>query len=102
MNFAAKIRSAIETLFVSHLVLQLRADLEEMQRQRDYFKARADRLELILLAPKTERPKSTAPPANTSPVGKKRWIQVQLEDRQRQLKEAAEKKSEGESHKVQS
>jgi hypothetical protein len=89
---AQNIRNFFETLFTGRLVLQLRADLEEARCQRDYFKGRAERLELQLLQPRSaaRQQEASDPPRihNTRVVGgRKTWGQLVAERR----KELAEK-----------
>lgn len=95
MNWPERVRSAINTLLGSELVVELRREIEELKTQRDYFKARADRLELVLLAPKV----MSQPPAPRSDAqivtGRKSWKQIQeehAEQHKREMAEAAAKK----------
>jgi hypothetical protein len=80
---------AFKSFFTSKLVLQLRADLEEARHERDYFRGKVDRLEMVLmrLPEPVSRPRTV--PANVEPVGRKSWAQVQeewLEKQQEALK----------------
>ena len=51
-TLARRIRDFFETLFPDKLVLQLRDELNETRHERDYFKGRAERLELLLTQPR--------------------------------------------------
>jgi hypothetical protein len=92
---AKRIRDFFETLFPDKLVLQLRADLDETRKQRDYFKGRAERLELLLTQPRVANRDLSDPvvagqrrPTQTHAGGRKLWPQIVAERRQ-QLAEAA-------------
>lgn len=92
---AVRIRQFFETLFTGRLVLQLRADLDEARSQRDYFKGRAERLELLLTQPRVaNRDLSTAAgteqrPAHSAVVGgRKTWQQI-IADRRKELAQLA-------------
>lgn len=92
---AQSIRDAIETIFTGRLVLQLRADLEEARAQRDYFKGRAERLELQLLQPRSAARQAEAndpPRTHNSRVvgGRKTWGQLVAECRKDLAEKAAQ------------
>jgi hypothetical protein len=91
---AQSIREFIDTLFISRLTLQLREDLAELRADRDYFKGRAERLELMLLEAQRPVRFNTAPPG-TPLVGRKSWSQIQAEAYQ---KIAEEEKAEKEKN----
>lgn len=91
LTFATRTREVLSTLFGSKIVAQLRADLEEARRERDYFRGRCERLELaretdkkpIVIAPRPQR--------DMSPVGgHKTWKQVQQEHREKIQQQVAE------------
>lgn len=86
---AQQIRDFFSTLFGSRRVELLREELTEARKERDYFRARAERFELMLLTPR--EPKNIMPrnPNDKQPVGRKPWAQVMREDYERQMKEAA-------------
>ena len=98
---ARRIRDFVETLFPNKLVLQLRADLDETRTQRDYFKGRAERLELLLTQPRLANRDLDAPGSTPQRVahpsgtvgGRKTWQQV-ISDRRKALADAA-KNAEG-------
>lgn len=77
MTLASRVRNFFDTLFPSHIVLQLRADLEDARRERDYFRDKADRLELRLIPPPVVR--GIRSPEDMKPVGRKNWKQVQAD-----------------------
>lgn len=91
---ARRIRDFFETLFTGRLVLQLRADLDEARSQRDYFKGRAERLELQLLQPRIAARQvdvNTAEPrvhSSATVGGRKTWQQI-IADRRKQLAQLA-------------
>ena len=93
---AKRIRDFFETLFPDKLVLQLRAELNETRHERDYFKGRAERLELQLLQPRIAA--RTAEAATPSPGtrltgthgGRKLWPQV-VAERRAELNDLARK-----------
>ena len=93
---AKRVRDFFETLFPNKLVLQLRADLDETRHERDYFKGRAERLELLLVS---RRAPGLDPGGNSAPQpdrvhiggtvgGRKTWQQV-ISDRRKELANAA-------------
>lgn len=94
LTVAACIRDFIETLFSSRLVVQLRHDLDEARSQRDYFKGRAERLELQLLQPRIAARQADANPAEprahpTGTVGGRKTWQQLIKERRAQLAQAA-------------
>ena len=94
LTVAACIRDFIETLFSSRLAVQLRHDLDEARSQRDYFKGRAERLELQLLQPRIAARQADANPAEprahpTGTIGgRKTWQQI-VSDRRKELAQLA-------------
>lgn len=83
-----QIRGWIRGLIGSRYAMHLEAELSEMRTERDYFKGRAERLELMLLP---KRQVESTMPASVANVGPKSWIQVQQEwDEQQQAEIAAE------------
>ena len=87
-----RIREIIDTLFISRLTLQLREDLAELRDDRDYFKGRCERLELMLLEAQRPMPRVQTP-IGVAPMGRKTWSQIQAEAYQ---KIAEEEKAEKE------
>ena len=92
---AKRIRDFFETLFPNKLVLELRAELNEIRHERDYFKGRAERLELLLTQPRVanrEITGSSAPDPRTHTSGtvggRKTWQQV-ISDRRKELAQLA-------------
>ena len=100
MSVAQRIREFLETLFTSRLVVELRAELAEARKDRDYFRGRAERLELIMQTPRQQRVTLDVPSPErkhrTGTVGGfKSWNQVQREHKQKideQVKAEALKK----------
>lgn len=88
MNLAKSIHDFIDALFPNRIVIQLRSDLADAKRERDYFRQRAERLELRLIPETVVRP--VRPPANASPVGRKTWLQVQAENQEKIKREISE------------
>ena len=78
---------ALKSFFTSKLVLQLRADLDEARHERDYFRGKVDRLEMVLMRLPEPAPMRKAVPANVEPVGRKSWAQVQEEWLEKQREE---------------
>lgn len=66
----------------------LKEQLAETKKERDYFRTRAERLELRLIPETVQRP--VRPPTNSTPVGRKTWAQVQADHAERIKKELAE------------
>ena len=66
--------------------------LAKVEKERDYFRGKCDRFELLLLTPRQSTPTVARRPGAPGPaiVGRKTWAQVQLEDLKRQEEEAAE------------
>lgn len=96
MTWPERIRGAIIALFGSRLVLQLRAEIEDLKTQRDYFRTRAERLELISLAPKTREQTPAIRPDVAVITGRKTWKQIQedhAEQHRREMAEVAAKKA---------
>ena len=88
--YSVRIRAWIRGLFASRYSMQLEADLAEAKRERDYFKGRAERLELMLM------PNRNPIVAADKPVlhpARRTWAQVQ-EDHARQMAEAQSEKKE--------
>ena len=92
---AKRIRDFFETLFPNKLVLELRAELNEIRHERDYFKGRAERLELLLTQPRVANREITGssaphPPTHISGTvgGRKTWQQV-ISDRRKELAQLA-------------
>lgn len=89
---AQDIRDWFDTLFTGRLVKQLRDDLTEARHERDFFKGRAERLELMLWEAKRIQPIAARAPANLKAVGHKSWEQVQQEFLDKQREEEAQAK----------
>lgn len=66
--------------FCGGLTKQLEADLAEARKERDYFRARADRLELALLPKPVENPRGARPAQLPPPVGRRTWEDLVLEN----------------------
>ena len=62
--------------------------LAKAEKERDYFRGKCDRFELLLLTPRPTPTTVTRRPGPTPVVGRKTWAQIQLEDLQRQEEEA--------------
>ena len=83
IEFATKTREFLSALFGSKLVVQLRAEIEEVKRERDYFRGRCERLELkqeiaatpVVVAPRIHR--------EHAPSGRKLWPAIVKERRER-------------------
>lgn len=95
---AQRIREFFSVLFGSRRIEDLKDALAKTEKERDYFRGRADRLELMLLGtPRLgaeRRPVSVT--RETTPIGRKFWPQVQaeyiLEQQEKAAKEEAAKK----------
>ena len=94
---ARRIRDFFETLFPNKLVLQLRDELNETRHERDYFKGRAERLELLLtqprvanrdLAPGPQAGSPTTPRAHPVVGGRKTWATL-VAERRKELNDKA-------------
>jgi hypothetical protein len=87
VKYAIAIREFFSALFGSKMVVQLRADLEEARRERDYFRGRNERLELMLLpnrvTPQTQRSdwRQQNPGGATLVGGRKSWAMIERENR---------------------
>lgn len=91
MTFASRVRQFFVDLFgyrTSTLYTQqLKERLAKSEAMTDYFRDKADRLELRLIPPPVVRgPRS---PEDMKPVGRKNWKQVQAEHAE-ELKRQAE------------
>jgi hypothetical protein len=86
MKYAIAIREFFAALFGSKLVVQLRTDLEEARRERDYFRGRNERLELMILpqrtTPQTKRTdwRRDNPGGVTQVGGRKSWAMIEHEN----------------------
>lgn len=89
---AERLREIFDALFTRRIVIQLRADLEEARRERDYFRARADRLELMLLGrPSAARErKPMEMPTAINPFAGTRFGQL-VKERQEKIKAEEER-----------
>jgi hypothetical protein len=67
--------------------------LAEARRERDYFRGKCDRFELLLLTPKPTAPIVPRRPGMPGPVVQRtgRWLQVQLDDLAKQDEELRKK-----------
>lgn len=91
VTFALRTREVLSALFGSKIVAQLRADLEEAKRERDYFRGRCERLELARDAEKKPVVVAPRPPRDMPTVGgHKSWKQVQAEHREKIQQQVAE------------
>lgn len=76
--------------------LVLKEQLAKAEKERDYFRTRAERLELRLIPEPVQHP--IRPPSNTTAVPRKTWAQVQAEHAEKikqELAEEAQKKARG-------
>lgn len=89
---ATRIRAFFDALLPYRAVNQMRCQIEDLKRERDYFRARSDRLELMLLAPFNKRLEQPiqGPKANQRPVGRKTWEQVKREYMEKEFAETKE------------
>lgn len=87
IEFATKTREFLSALFGSKLVVQLRAEIEEAKRERDYFRGRCERLELKqeAAAEKAATPVVVAPRIHRehAPSGRKLWPAIVKERREK-------------------
>ena len=61
--------------------------LAETRKERDYFRGKCDRFELLLLTPKPTTPIVPRRQGTPTVVGRKSWMQVQLDDLAKQDEE---------------
>ena len=82
MRFAQAVRDFFSALFQSKLVLQLRADLDEAKRERDYFRGQCERLQLLTQPRPQPRAdwRETQPQGATKIGGRKTWAEIQAEN----------------------
>ena len=82
MKFGQAIRDFFSALFQSKLMLQLRADLEEAKRERDYFRSQMERFQLMSQPRLQPRPdwRETPPAGATKIGGRKTWAELQAEN----------------------
>jgi len=76
-------------------ITQREAQTAEAQKERDYFRGRAERLELRLLPDPVPR---NVPRGTQEPVGRKNWKQVQQDHAEKLAKEAEQAKAAKEQH----
>ena len=79
--------SRVISWFGNKLVLQLRRELEEARRERDYFRGKVDRLEEKLYGLAMQPHSGPTRPIDPTPAGRKTWAQVQLESLKQQKAE---------------
>jgi hypothetical protein len=103
MKYAQWIRDFLSTLFGSKLVVELRAEVAEARRERDYFRGQLERANLIThpqrptIAPRPDW-RQTDPAGVTVVGGRKTWAMIQAENTQRIAEEAATKSKKENSH----
>lgn len=90
MNWPERIRQTLETLFTSRLVVELRRELEEARRERDYFRGKCDKLELIALKPVAQPIIGPRRPLPAGRIGRKPWREVMAEHLAREESKAQE------------
>jgi hypothetical protein len=81
MRYAQLIREFIRTLIGSRYIAQLETDLIQMRAEREYFKGRAERLEMMILSrPRTpEMARGFHEPAQYPPSESQRKTLAQLQ-----------------------
>lgn len=89
LSIAQRIRSFLHELFASRYSGELEREIEDLKRERDYFRGRAERLELRLMPSQSP----AVIPSNFRPVGRKTFAQVQ-EEHARKLQEEANQEKE--------
>lgn len=88
---AQSIRDFFRTLFGSLRVEELKESLAKTEKERDYFRQRADRLELMLLPiarPAAERKSNAVPVPH-----RKSWAQIVMENQAEINRKAEAKKA---------
>jgi hypothetical protein len=95
MKYAQWIRDFLSTLFGSKLVVELRAELAEARRERDYFRGQLERANLIAYPQRptaATRPdwRQTDPAGATAVGGRKTWSMIQAENTKKIAQELAE------------
>ena len=91
MTFASRVRQFFVDLFGHRTqtlyIAQLKERLAKSEAMTDYFRDKADRLELRLIPPPVVR--GIRSPQDMKPVGRKNWKQVQA-DHAEELRKQAE------------
>jgi hypothetical protein len=91
MKYATAIREFLSALFGSKLVVELRAELAEARKERDYFRGQFERMQLVAIphriAPIEKR--TVQPGGLTQTGGRKSWAMIQAENTQKQNEIAA-------------
>lgn len=98
---AVRVREFLRALFGSRYIAQLETDLIAMRQEREYFKGRAERLEMILLGrPMRAVPMLEERPRDMAPEKRRRTLdELQKELTERELaEEAARRKQSGVSN----
>jgi hypothetical protein len=75
---AQSIRDFFHILFGSRRIEDLKEQLAKTEQERDYFRGKADRLEVLLTAPRTVAPTERRPPILKA-VRPHTWEQVRAE-----------------------
>lgn len=70
---AQSIRDFLRTLFTGRYVRSLEEHIAELKQERDYFRGRSERLELMLLPNRRSMPTASAQPANDN-LTSEQWL----------------------------
>jgi hypothetical protein len=87
-RYAQAIRDFFSILFGSKLVVQLRADLEEAKKERDFFRAEMQRYQMFTSRSQViPSPRNNPAPGQATKVGsRRRWAEIQAENTERNRK----------------
>lgn len=89
--YSVRLRQFLHGLFGSRYVMQLEQDVAEVKRERDYFKGRAERLELMLLPNHNPIARQAVQTKLQAPM-RKTWAQIEAENA-KELAETAKKEN---------
>ncbi len=91
MKYAQLIRDFIRTLIGSRYIAQLETDLLQMRQEREYFKGRAERLEMMILS-RPRAPERQEYPSHALPeTRRKTMAELQKELTEREQAEEAKR-----------
>jgi hypothetical protein len=90
VNWAIQLRALLRDLFGSGLVAELRAEIEELKKERDYFRGAFERMQLIALNRPPPREVRPVPINAGEHVGSLTWLQQKqrrIEDNKKRAQE---------------
>jgi hypothetical protein len=97
MRYAQAIRAFLSALFGSNLVAELRAELIEARKERDYFRGQFERMQLLvghIRATPATTPRQVTPGGLTREGARRSWAQIQAAHTKEQYPDGPAKSAE--------